>query len=99
MGKNSITEITPQELVSLINDSVNKLLVEFKKDVLSQKFNEELLTRKEACEFLKIDSSTLWAWTKKGKVSAYGIANRRYYKRCELMQSLKLLKNQSNVGH
>jgi hypothetical protein len=29
----------------------------------------------------KIDSSTLWAWTKNGKLKVYGIANRRYYKR------------------
>ena len=50
--------------------------------------NDELLTRKQVCELLQIDSSTLWHWTKKGKVTCYGIANRRYYKRSELMQSL-----------
>lgn len=92
MEKISVIEITPHELVSLINVSVNELLINLKKDILSQKLNEELLTRKETCEFLKIDSSTLWAWTKKGKVIAYGIANRRYYKRSELMECLKLLK-------
>jgi hypothetical protein len=29
----------------------------------------------------KIDSSTLWAWTNAGKVKAYGIGARRYYKK------------------
>jgi hypothetical protein len=53
---------------------------------------DELLTREETCKFLQIDSSTLWAWTNKGKVLAYGIGNRRYYKKAELLQSLKPLK-------
>jgi len=55
---------------------------------------EDLLTRKEACKLLQIDSSTLWNWTNKGRVTAYGIANRRYYKRSELMKSLKPLNTQ-----
>ena len=88
-------QTTPSELAKLISDGVQSQLQDFKKDLLSQEANDELLTRKETCEFLKIDSSTLWAWTKKGKVSSYGIANRRYYKRSELIESLKLVKNNS----
>ena len=53
---------------------------------------DELLTRTETCKFLQIDSSTLWHWTNKGKVIAYGIGNRRYYKKAELLESLKQLK-------
>ena len=53
---------------------------------------DELLTREQTCDFLQIDSSTLWHWTNKGKVIAYGIANRRYYKKSELLECLKPLK-------
>lgn len=53
---------------------------------------DELLTREQTCEFLQIDSSTLWHWTNKGKVTAYGIGNRRYYKKAELLECLKPLK-------
>ena len=53
---------------------------------------DALLTRSEACEFLKIDSSTLWHWTKKGKITAYGIGHRRYYKKQEIIDSLKRIK-------
>ena len=49
---------------------------------------DELLTREQTCDFLQIDSSTLWHWTNKGKVIAYGIGNRRYYKKAELLQCL-----------
>lgn len=50
---------------------------------------DELLTREQTCKLLQIDSSTLWHWTNKGKVTAYGIANRRYYKKTELLECLK----------
>jgi hypothetical protein len=81
-----------EPIVELINKEIRNQLQELKKDLLTKEANDELLTRKETCEFLKINSSSLWAWTKKGKVLSYGIANRRYYKRSELMDSLKLVK-------
>ena len=74
------------------NEGVKNQLQNLKKELLAQEANDELLTRKETCEFLKIDSSTLWAWTNKEKVKAYGIGARRYYKRSELLECLTLLK-------
>jgi hypothetical protein len=53
---------------------------------------DKLLTREETCELLKIDPSTLWHWTKNGKVTCYGIASRRYYKKNELLEQLIVLK-------
>lgn len=85
-------QTTPQQLSELINEGVKTQLEELKNSLLNKEASDELLTRKEACEFLKIDSSTLWHWTNKGKVKAYGIVNRRYYKRSELFDSLNLLK-------
>lgn len=85
-------QTTPQQLADLITEGVKTQLQEFRKNINSQKANDDLLTREETCEFLSIDSSTLWAWTNKRKVKAYGIGNRRYYKRSELLESLILLK-------
>ncbi|MEH6538100.1 MAG: helix-turn-helix domain-containing protein [Psychroserpens sp.] len=53
---------------------------------------DTLMTRKETVEYLKIDSSTLWSWTKKGKIKCYGIGNRRYYKRSDIDKALIILK-------
>ena len=86
-------QTTPKQLSELINDGVRSQLEILKKQLLNQTTNDELLTRKEVCDFLQINSSTLWHWTNKGKVKAYGIANRRYYKRSELIESLTQLKN------
>jgi len=85
-------QTTPQQLSELINEGVKNQLLEFQKNLNSQQANDDLLTREETCKFLSIDSSTLWAWTNKGKVKAYGIGNRRYYKRSELLTSLTRLK-------
>lgn len=94
MKTNSIIlqELTVEELQQLIGSTVKKNVAELQKELQSEKFTEELLTRDETCQFLKIDSSTLWAWTNKGKVKAYGIGARRYYKRSELLECLTLLK-------
>lgn len=83
---------TPQQLSELINEGVKNQLLELQKNLNSQQANDDLLTREETCKYLSIDSSTLWAWTNKGKVKAYGIGNRRYYKRIELLECLEPLK-------
>ncbi|TXE15581.1 helix-turn-helix domain-containing protein [Psychroserpens burtonensis] len=79
------TETIFEKLISL--EKINELNHYFQ----SQK-PEALLTRKETAEYLKIDSSTLWSWTKKGKIKCYGISNRRYYKRSDIEDALVLLK-------
>jgi hypothetical protein len=51
----------------------------------------ELLTRKQAAEFLQINLSTLWIWTNAKKFPAYGISNRVFYKKSELLDALRPL--------
>jgi hypothetical protein len=86
-----LENLNTQTLKELIREGVQSSLKDFK-ETLQTHNPEELLTRKQTCKFLQIDSSTLWAWTNKGKVIAYGIGNRRYYKKAELLKSLQQLK-------
>ena len=79
--------LSPMDLEELIRKVVSEQLEEFRKNVSIEK-PDELLTREEACLLLKISLTSLWNWTKKGKIIAYGIGNRVYYKREELMESL-----------
>jgi hypothetical protein len=94
MQTNSILleTLTVEQLQQLIGTSVKNGIQEFQKEIKTKDNSEELLSRDETCQFLKIDSSTLWAWTNAGKVKAYGIGARRYYKRSELLENLTLLK-------
>jgi len=84
--------LTVEQLQQIIGTSVKNGILELQQQIQSKDNSEELLTREETCKFLKIDSSTLWAWTNNGKVKAYGIGARRYYKRSELLECLTLLK-------
>lgn len=94
MQKNSILleTLTVEQLQQLMSTTFQNSILQLQKELQTKDNSEELLTREETCQFLKIDSSTLWAWTNKGKVKAYGIGARRYYKRSELMECLTLLK-------
>ena len=86
-----LQNLNTADLTQLIKDGVKSQLKDFK-ETFNTHNPDELLTRTETCKFLQIDSSTLWHWTNKGKVIAYGIGNRRYYKKAELLKSLKQLK-------
>ena len=87
-----IQNVNEEDLQNLITSAITTQLNAFKKDLINIDAIEELMTRKQTYEFLKINSSTLWAWTNKGKVKAYAISNRRYYKRSELISALRPLK-------
>lgn len=79
-----ITEVSVDELADKVAD---KLLLKIKSylDVLSNKENDVYLTRQETTDFLKINATTLWHWTNKGKVNSYGLGNRRYYNKQEII--------------
>lgn len=94
MQNNSILlqNLTVEQLQQLIGTSVQSGIIELQKEIQTKDNSYELMTRDETCRFLKIDSSTLWAWTNNGKVKAYGIGARRYYKKNEILECLTLLK-------
>lgn len=87
-----LESLTIEQLQQLIGTSVRNGIFELQKELQTKDNSEELMTREETCQFLKIDSSTLWAWTNNGKVKAYGIGARRYYKKSEIMECLTQLK-------
>lgn len=88
--------MSPQDVKNLVQVAINEILhskgIEIYGKGKPTPQSDELLTREETCKFLKIDSSTLLRWTNKGKVTAYGIGNHRYYKKAELLECLKPLK-------
>ena len=56
------------------------------------KQNENLLlTRDEVCAMLSFNKTSLWKHTKSGKLKSYGIGNRVYYKKDEVLNAVKPL--------
>jgi excisionase family DNA binding protein len=90
MNKLQLIEITTDELQELINNAIKS---EF--DKLKNHFQpvepEYYLTRTEVANLLKINITTLWNWTKKGRLKSYGIGERVYYKRKEIENSIILI--------
>ncbi|ACU92407.1 DNA binding domain protein, excisionase family [Capnocytophaga ochracea DSM 7271] len=84
-------QITPVELKELIQETIKCAFREFAKD-FQPKEPTEYLTRKEVVKMLNINMSTLHHWTKQGKLKAYSIGARIYYKRHEVDEALETFK-------
>lgn len=48
----------------------------------------KLLTRQEVADLFKVNVTTIYNWTKKGKLMPYGIGGRIYFKQSELEDAL-----------
>lgn len=91
MVKKTIVEIeniSVDELVSTITKKVLDSLESSLKLLQQEKNQELLLTRLETANYLQINLTTLYIWTKKGKLKAYGLGNRVYYKKNEIDEAL-----------
>lgn len=86
-GTIQLIQVTPEQLEDRI---CNRVKLQF--DALKLKFQPkeptELLTRNQVKEKFDVDLSTIHNWTKRGKLKAYGIGNRIYYKRSEVDQAI-----------
>ncbi|SHG57915.1 Helix-turn-helix domain-containing protein [Salegentibacter echinorum] len=83
---------SPEQLAELINEGVKTQLEAFKKELHNKEAQDNLLTREQTANLLQIHETTLWHWTNKGRVTAYSISGKRYYKRSEILESLTELK-------
>lgn len=88
-----LVQFSPEEFKALIKDGYREQLEDFKTQWSKKELENEILTREETCSFLDIDASTLARWTKKGKIQSFGISGRRYYKKSQIMASLKEVKD------
>lgn len=73
----------------LINEIVNKVTNVISTTTTTQKNEDEYMTRTQTIELLKINSCTLWRWTKQGVIPCYGIENRTYYKRSDIINAMQ----------
>ena len=84
-----LSPIDPESLIERIAQRTANLISENSKPNTDDK---EFLSRKETAELLGINSATLYRWTVKGKINSYGISGKVYYKRAEVLDSIKQLK-------
>lgn len=87
MSQVQLINLSAEQLQTAIIEGVKTQLDELKKE-FRPKEPTEWLTRTEVKQLLKVDLSTVHNWTKKGKLKAYGMGNRVYYKRSEVEEML-----------
>lgn len=83
-----IENISVEELTEIIAEKLADKLEKRIATLISKQNDGELLTRTETAKILKVELTTLWCWTRKGKITAYGIGNRVYFKRGDIMKAL-----------
>ena len=59
-------------------------------DVINTEKN--LMTIDNVADFFSIDRVTVWKWRKQGRLKAYGMGRRVYFKRSEVVAALVELK-------
>ena len=87
-----LQNVSADQLAELITSLLKTQLEDFKKEFTTKTENDDLMTREEVLDLLKINPSTLWHWQNKGRIKVYKFSNKCYYKRSELMNDLTLLK-------
>ena len=83
-----IENISVEELVAMISNSVLDVLESRLKLLQKESDQQLLLTRAETAKYLHVNMTTLWNWTKKGRIKAYGLGNRVYYKKNEIDEAI-----------
>jgi len=95
----------PFETLDKRQSNIESILLDLSQTIHNLKNNfepkqpTEYLTRNEVSEWLKCDLSTLWLWTKKGKLTSYGIGNRTYYKRTEIENAIICLNKRKGLNN
>ncbi len=76
------------ELKELIKDSILEVLAENHNQQQPEK-EDQLIKLNEAAGLLGVSKVTIHAWKKSGLIPFYRISNKIYFKKNELLQSLK----------
>lgn len=87
-----LQNLSTEQLTDLIGNVFETKFKDFQKIQSTQTENNDLMTRSEVLGLLQINASTLWHYQNKGRITVYKIANKCFYKRNEIMQSLIALK-------
>lgn len=90
MKQIQLIQLSPEEFSENILSGMRAQMEDLKRN-FKPKTPEELLTRQEAADMLKVDISSIYNYTKRGILKPYGIGSRVYYKRSEIEASLVYL--------
>ena len=77
METNMLIQISPEQLSQMIISGIREELQKFQ-SVSGEKSNEkDLMTRKEVCDYLQCSETSLWDWTKNGKIKSIQVGKKK----------------------
>jgi hypothetical protein len=85
-----LQNVSPEQFTEIITNVFREQFKDFKQQLSTKDDKDELLSREQVLDLLQVNASTLWHWQNKGKIKVYKFANKCYYKRSEIMQSITL---------
>ena len=77
METNMLIQISPEQLSEMIISGIREELQKFQSVSGEKSNNKDLMTRKEVCDYLQCSQTSLWDWTRKGKISATKVGKRK----------------------
>ena len=77
METNMLIQISPEQLSQMIISGIKEELQKFQLVSGEKSNNKDLMTRKEVCDYLQCSETSLWDWTKKGKIIATKVGKRK----------------------
>jgi hypothetical protein len=83
MNQIFLNGITLEQLVEALVPKLNLL------SAGQSQLPNDLLTPEEVCKLLSFKRTSLWKHTKSGKFKSYGLGNRVYYKRDEVLEAVR----------
>lgn len=79
--------ITLDDLRTFSKELIQSTKMELEANIVAQQ-NEVYLSRLETCEFLQVDSATLWRWAKRGYLAPIEVGGKRKYRKSDLLNIL-----------
>lgn len=98
MNKILFIDLEPDELRALIKDSIFEALEKQPISSLPQQSDsDELLRLNQVAELLQVSKVTIHNWKRTGKLPFHRISNKIFFKKSEVISSLKESKRYNNV--
>ena len=77
METNMLIQISPEQLSQMIISGIREELQKFQSVSGEKSNNKDLMTRKEVCDYLQCSETSLWDWTRKGKIIATKVGKKK----------------------
>ena len=77
METSMLIQISPEQLSEMIISGIREELQKFQSVSGEKSNNKDLMTRKEVCDYLQCSQTSLWDWTRKGKIIATKVGKKK----------------------